>query len=39
MIELCKEKGLETHIMDLENITFEDGSFDGVWAYTSLGHT
>lgn len=38
MISLCKEKGLEVYIMDLENITLREASFDGIWAYTSLLH-
>jgi SAM-dependent methyltransferase len=38
MIELCKQKGLEAYEMDMENLSFEDRSFDGVWAYTSLLH-
>lgn len=38
MIKLCKEKDLEAYEMDLENIEFDDFSFDGVWAYTSLLH-
>lgn len=38
MIELCREKGLVAYEMDIENLSFEDSSFDGVWAYTSLLH-
>jgi ubiquinone/menaquinone biosynthesis C-methylase UbiE len=38
MVKLCREKGLEAYEMDLENLEFEDSSFDGVWAYTSLLH-
>ncbi len=38
MIDLCKEKELEAYEMDIENIKFENGFFDGVWAYTSLLH-
>ena len=38
MVELCREKGLEAHLMDLENISFDPDSFDGVWAYASLLH-
>src|SRR3989344_6786046 len=38
MIKLCQEKGLETQVGDLEKLPFEDSSFDGVWAYTSLLH-
>jgi ubiquinone/menaquinone biosynthesis C-methylase UbiE len=38
MIKLCKNKELEAYEMDMENISFEEKSFDGVWAYTSLLH-
>ena len=38
MIKLCQEKGLEAQVGDLEKLPFEDSSFDGVWAYTSLLH-
>ena len=39
MIVLCKEKGLEAHVMDMEDMRFKEKSFDGVWAYASLLHT
>lgn len=38
MISLCKKKGLNCEVMDLENLTFENDSFDGLWAVTSLLH-
>jgi len=38
MIELCKEKGLNASIMDIEDLKFEDNFFDGIWATTSLLH-
>ncbi|PIN75517.1 hypothetical protein COV18_03105 [Candidatus Woesearchaeota archaeon CG10_big_fil_rev_8_21_14_0_10_37_12] len=38
MISLCKKKGLEAYEMDMEHLTFEPASFDGIWAYTSLLH-
>jgi ubiquinone/menaquinone biosynthesis C-methylase UbiE len=38
MIDLCKEKGLESVVGDFNNIQFSDKEFDGVWAYTSLLH-
>ena len=38
MIGLCKEKGLEAKVMDIEKLDFPENSFDGVWAYTSLIH-
>ena len=38
MINLCKEKGLNAFLMDIENLEFEDKSFNGIWAVTSLLH-
>ena len=38
MVKLCKEKRLEALVGDLENLPFEESSFYGVWAYTSLLH-
>lgn len=38
MIELCKKKGLEAHKMDIEDLKFDDNSFDGIWANASLLH-
>ncbi|MBR9683779.1 class I SAM-dependent methyltransferase [Candidatus Woesearchaeota archaeon] len=38
MLELCKEKGLNTYLMDIENLEFKSESFDGIWAVTSLLH-
>ncbi|NOQ56318.1 MAG: methyltransferase domain-containing protein [Nanohaloarchaea archaeon] len=38
MIDLCNEKGLDASLMDIENLDFEDKSFDGIWAVTSLLH-
>jgi predicted adenylyl cyclase CyaB len=38
MVELCKNKGLNAQIMDIENLQFPDNSFDGIWAVTSLLH-
>lgn len=38
MLKLCKEKGLETIQGDFMDLPFEAGTFDGVWAYTSLLH-
>jgi len=38
MIELCKRKGLDAQVMDIENLKFDDNSFDGIWAVTSLLH-
>jgi len=38
MIESCKKKGLDSKVMDIENMNFLNNSFDGAWAYTSLLH-
>ena len=38
IINLCKEKGLNAFVMDIEDLKFEDDSFDGIWAVTSLLH-
>ncbi len=38
MVRLCQEKGLEAQVGDLEDLPFDDSTFDGVWAYTSLLH-
>jgi len=38
MIELCRKKGLEAEVMDLENIKFNNNTFDGIWCHTSLIH-
>ena len=38
MIKLCKEKGLNAFLMDIENLEFKDKSFDGIWSVTSLLH-
>ncbi len=38
MIKLCKEKGINAFVKDIENLDFEDNSFDGLWAVTSLLH-
>lgn len=38
MIELCKSKGLNASIMDIEDLNFNDETFDGIWAVTSLLH-
>lgn len=38
MVELSKQKGLQSVIADFNNLPFGSGSFDGVWAYTSLVH-
>src|SRR3989344_1183674 len=38
MVNLCKEKGLESILGDFNKIPFEDETFDGACAYTSLLH-
>ncbi|MDO8470718.1 MAG: class I SAM-dependent methyltransferase [bacterium] len=38
MIRLTTEKGLTSVLADFNSIPFENDSFDGVWAYTSLLH-
>jgi len=38
MINLCKKKGLDAFVMDIENLKFAPESFDGIWAVTSLLH-
>ena len=37
-VNLCKTKGLESYEMDMEALKFDNNSFDGIWAYTSLLH-
>lgn len=34
----AKENGVDARYMDMENMSFEKESFDGVWAVTSLIH-
>ena len=38
MVNISREKGLNSILGDFNNLPFEDQSFDGVWAYTSLLH-
>lgn len=38
MVKICMKKGLDAYEMDMENMSFEPNSFNGVWAYTSLLH-
>lgn len=38
MIKLCEEKGLQSVVGDFVSMPFENNSFDGAWAYTSLLH-
>ena len=39
MLELCKQRRLESLAGDLEKLPFGDNSFDGVWAVGSLLHS
>lgn len=38
MIELCRKKGINAKLMDMEKIEFAENSFDGVWAVCSILH-
>lgn len=38
IIKICKDRGLNAMVMDLEKLDFEKSSFDAVWAHTSLLH-
>jgi|SRR3989344_2368309 len=38
LLKKCRDKGLKTIEMDIENFNFPENSFDVVWAYTSLLH-
>ena len=38
MIERCKEKGLNAHVMSFDQLDFEDNSFDAIWALNTLLH-
>lgn len=37
-VELCRAKGLEAHVMDMYDLAFPDGSFDGVWMMNCIHH-
>jgi len=37
-LEMARKKSLNTLKMDLEDLKFNDNSFDGIWAVTSLLH-
>src|SRR5262245_24233883 len=36
MVELCRSKGIEAHVMDFLHLDFPDGSFDAVYAMKCL---
>ncbi|HEY4514814.1 MAG TPA: class I SAM-dependent methyltransferase [Candidatus Paceibacterota bacterium] len=38
MVKICIEKGFKAVLGDFNALPFEEGSFEGVWAYTSLLH-
>ncbi len=38
MVALCKEKGLNAHVMDMTNLDFQEASFDAVYSMNSLLH-
>ena len=38
MVKLSQEKGLKSILGDFSSMPFENESFDGAWAYTSLLH-
>lgn len=38
MVDRCRSKGLQAEVGDIENLSFDDESFDGIWAYASLLH-
>lgn len=38
MVDMTTKLGFESHLADFSHIDFPSGSFDGVWAYTSLIH-
>jgi cyclopropane fatty-acyl-phospholipid synthase-like methyltransferase len=38
MVKLALKNGVSAEVMDMEEMTFEKESFDGVWAVTSLLH-
>jgi ubiquinone/menaquinone biosynthesis C-methylase UbiE len=38
MARISSERGFESHVADFNSLPFESGSFDAVWAFTSLLH-
>jgi SAM-dependent methyltransferase len=38
MVELCRQKGLNAQVMDMADLSFPDGSFDGIYSMNSLLH-
>lgn len=38
MVELCRQKGITAHVMDIVELSFEKNSFDAVYALNSFLH-
>ncbi len=38
MVELCRNKGLTAHVMDVADLRFPDASFDAVYSMNSMLH-
>lgn len=38
MVRYCRERGLQAYVMDFYHLTFEDDSFDAVYALNCLLH-
>jgi SAM-dependent methyltransferase len=38
MVELCQQKGLDAHVMDMAQVDFKQDSFDAVYALNSFLH-
>lgn len=38
MVELCRQKGIDAHVMDIVHLDFEQDSFDAVYALNSFLH-
>ncbi len=38
MVKICNRKGLKAIVMDIEDLKFNNNSFEGIWAVTSLLH-
>lgn len=38
MVKLCRQKGLNAHVMDMINVDFADNSFDATYSLNSLLH-
>jgi SAM-dependent methyltransferase len=38
MVRLCRNKGLDAQVMDIEDLNLPKESYDGIWSVTSLLH-